>query len=469
MSRELPTGVESGVPDRPRWPWYLSDRFTVFSAALIIAAGVAVTGVLWTIADSAPPENQPAMHFDAVVFGATAAAAGGVVIGLILQFRRQRMAEHTHAQDDAKFQLAIQAQQHIEADATARRVTETMTKAIEQFATGNVVVRLAGLQALERVAQENNGQRQAIIDLICAYLRMPFAPPTGENLRSDTFEIEERAAQDELQVRLAAQKVIADHTRIPSRRDPDIEPPEQYWPNLFLDLTGATLISFSMRSSVVRIAVFAGCTFYGRANFSNAKITMVDFNKARFSTGDEIAMPQQPMSASPAEYVASFSNAEFHTGLFAGADFEGPVTFSSATFTGSADFGIAGSALYDAHTDGPRPKPDDKPAARFRSDAVFSDVTFRNASFGYVEFDGRADFSRITTAEPDNFYFAGARHRPTRRPRSGRQASIWPDGWRLGDDEVLVAIPTGPDGTWPELKKPPHDAGRGRRRAAQST
>ncbi|MDP9866447.1 hypothetical protein J2S55_005713 [Streptosporangium brasiliense] len=38
-------------------------------------------------------------------------------------------------------------------------------------------MRLAGLYALERLAQDNPGHRQTIVNVICAYLRMPYTPP----------------------------------------------------------------------------------------------------------------------------------------------------------------------------------------------------------------------------------------------------------------------------------------------------
>jgi hypothetical protein len=42
-------------------------------------------------------------------------------------------------------------------------------------------VRLAGLYALERLAQNNEYQRQTIVNVVCAYLRMPYQPPrTGQ-------------------------------------------------------------------------------------------------------------------------------------------------------------------------------------------------------------------------------------------------------------------------------------------------
>jgi hypothetical protein len=42
-------------------------------------------------------------------------------------------------------------------------------------------VRLAGLYALEHLAQDNPGHRQTIVNVICAYLRMPYTPHSSDD------------------------------------------------------------------------------------------------------------------------------------------------------------------------------------------------------------------------------------------------------------------------------------------------
>ena len=48
-------------------------------------------------------------------------------------------------------------------DATERRITELYTKAVEQLGNDKTPVRLGGLYALERLAQDNPAQRQTIV------------------------------------------------------------------------------------------------------------------------------------------------------------------------------------------------------------------------------------------------------------------------------------------------------------------
>jgi hypothetical protein len=80
-------------------------------------------------------------------------------VGLLLTARRQCYTE-----------LALV---HTDRDATERRITELYTKAADQLGSDQAPVRLAGLYALERLAHSTVEHRQTIVDVICAYLRMP--------------------------------------------------------------------------------------------------------------------------------------------------------------------------------------------------------------------------------------------------------------------------------------------------------
>jgi hypothetical protein len=104
-------------------------------------------------------------------------------------------------------------------DATERRITELYTKAVEQLGNDKAPVRLGGLYALERLAQDNPAQRQTIVNVICAYLRMPFSS-MAPNTKAQTVAIEDEEKpeigdlwQQERQVRLTAQPILADHLR----------------------------------------------------------------------------------------------------------------------------------------------------------------------------------------------------------------------------------------------------------------
>ena len=64
-------------------------------------------------------------------------------------------------------------------DATERRITELYANAVAQLVSDEAPVRSGGLYALERLAQDCPERRQVIVNVICAYLRMPFSRPAG--------------------------------------------------------------------------------------------------------------------------------------------------------------------------------------------------------------------------------------------------------------------------------------------------
>ena len=142
------------------WWWMLAA-----AAAVVIIAFVVTTWLL-TIASGAKPGTDRAnSRLDAVRTGLAAGAGAGAAVGLMLAFRRQHHQEIATDLTDR--------------DATERRITELYTKAVEQLGNDKAPVRLGGLYALERLAQDNPAHRQTIVNVICAYLRMPFSADTA--------------------------------------------------------------------------------------------------------------------------------------------------------------------------------------------------------------------------------------------------------------------------------------------------
>jgi hypothetical protein len=137
---------------------------------VFVAVAVGVTLWLLAIAGSAKAGTDLAnARLDAVRTGLAAGAGAGAAVGLILAFRRQHHQEVATILDDLHATLT-------DLDATERRITELYTKAVEQLGNEKSPVRLGGLYSLERVAQDNPAHRQTIVNVICAYLRMPFSP-----------------------------------------------------------------------------------------------------------------------------------------------------------------------------------------------------------------------------------------------------------------------------------------------------
>lgn len=173
------------------------------------------------------------------------------------------------------------------------------SKSVEQLSSDKAPVRLGGLYALERLAQDNPDQRQTMVDVICAYLRMPFpaqAPdrttvPAGGEGTAGTGGPSQAAPyvandewEQEKQVRLTAQRVLADHLRRPGKGQGQADAsPERFWDNVRLDLTGATLIGFDLTDGTATGALFDEATFSGDAWFGEATFSSgARFNKATF-------------------------------------------------------------------------------------------------------------------------------------------------------------------------------------------
>ena len=101
-------------------------------------------------------------------------------------------------------------------DAVEQRITEVYTHAVDQLGNEKAPVPLHALHALERLAQKNLDQRQTIVDVIRAYLRISYTPPDEKAPAEDSpakahTRYEHR--RQELQVRLTAQRVLAAHLR----------------------------------------------------------------------------------------------------------------------------------------------------------------------------------------------------------------------------------------------------------------
>jgi hypothetical protein len=280
-------------------------------------------------------------------------------------------------------------------DAT-ERITELYTKAVAQLASDEAPVRFGGFYALERLAQDSPVYRQIIVNAICAYLRMPFSPtaPAGEP-EPEVAEGQKGPGtegeagpdgmggtwQQERQVRLTAQRILAEHLRDDRTKDPQFTdtPSARFWNNIRLDLTGATLIDFNLVNGVMADANFHGAIFSGDAWFGGATFSAAArFDRATFS-GDA------SFGGATFAAAARFDRATFSgDAQFGGATFGAAAQFGGATFSGDALFGRAvfrGAANF--------------PKAAFRGDALFGEAAFsRGAGFHKAAFRGDAGFHK---------------------------------------------------------------------------
>lgn len=366
----------------PRW---LTDR--AIAAVTVTAAilAVASTILLLLVATSAPAEKNAELRIEAIKYGLGAIAGSGALAILLLAVRRQRLGEQT-------LRLQRSAQTHTEMDAAERRVTELYVNAADQLGSDKAPVRLAGMYALERLAQDNPIHRQTIADVFSAYLRMPYTPPSSAtaDTAADAVPAEATAAtpsqpdrletgrgdgdnattgrdpREERQVRLAAQRILARHlhSTITGTEGKD-EPDPQYWCDIDLDFTGAFLENFSLDHCQVRRGSFANAIFTGTASFVGTTFTdTASFRDATFQGN------------------AAFPKSTFHSdATFAGASFNRWAEFTNVTFHRDAQFtstNFQGRGAFEG--------------AIFRGDAAFAQARFGSAAFQGAEFFAKGTF-----------------------------------------------------------------------------
>ena len=341
-------------PREPRPARPLLNRAIALGAVIVLGIGaVAWTVLLWRYGGA-----DPGVELDAIRTAGTLIVGAGGAAALLLAARRQRSTELTLQHQRETLEHQREVAQAAERDAAEQRITELYTRAIDQLGNSQAPVRLGGLHALERLARACSYLRQTIVDVICAYLRMPYTPPDdrapGEDAPEDAHRRYEQRRQ-ELQVRLTAQRILTAHLN-PKAMD-------VFWADIDLDLTGAHLHQLNLSDCHVRNAKLDGATFAGDARFHEAT-----------SAGDALFE-----GAEFAGY-AGFDRAEFagYAGFY-GAEFAGNVGFSKAKFAGGAGFFDAEFAKFAMFDD-----------AEFAESVSFAGAKFdsdRKAAF-IPEFDG---------------------------------------------------------------------------------
>lgn len=393
---KLRSGRAANESARPVWRPIPAWQWTLAAVAAVVIVAFVVTMWLLAIANGAKPGTDRAnSRLDAVRTGLAAGAGAGAAVGLMLAFRRQ------HHQEIATVLTDL--------DATERRITELYTKAVEQLGNETAPVRLGGLYALERLAQDNPAHRQTIVNVICAYLRMPFSAEAPTGSPGDAW-------QQERQVRLTAQRVLIEHLRNDTAGDQRSTEPSspRFWPDISLDLVGATLINFDFQNGVTAAADFTGAAFRGDTQFAGVTFgNDVTFNDATFSSG----------------------------AWFGGATFSGYARFLRVTFSRGAWFvgsAFSGGAVFLGTTFGNDVLFND---ATFSGDAYFPKATFTNGAWftravfsGGAEFDG-GTFSGLANFDGATFNGdAGSLSFKESRVLSPDAKHSWQTGWGLEPD-----------------------------------
>ncbi|MFJ9473083.1 hypothetical protein [Streptomyces caniferus] len=227
--------------------------------------------------------------------------AGAVLAG-VYAYRKQRIAESDAHRADAN------------------QFADRYTTAAQQLGHDKAAVRLAGVYALARLADDWEKQRQMCINVLCAYLRMPYqTDPDATGYKEGDRE-----------VRCTVIRLIRDHLRLPP-----LHP--HSWQGLHFDFTAATFDCGDFSEAVFSGgnvsfvgAVFSGGTVgFDDALFSGAR---VGFVSAVFSGGIVLFMGAEFSGGEVHFDNAKFSGARvrFDDAVFSG----GEVCFGSAKFSG---------------------------------------------------------------------------------------------------------------------------------------
>lgn len=330
-----------------------------------VAVGVLLL-LLWLLTSdltsplSPSPDDQTILDVIRLAFYAVAGIGG--VVALTVAYRRQRIHEAAEEREDTKL------------------YNERFAAAAEQLSSDQAANRLAGVYAMAALADDWHAGRQTCVNVLCAYLRMPYEPPPVQEQHEAAEPGGYQSVIEERLVRHAVSDVIGERLRA--------EPIEgRTWHWCDFDFTGATLdggefqdatfksrVSFAYARFPAGAVDFSGAVFEKPLNFRSATIDggWVFFRRVKFL--DSTMFAETEVS----DGGLNFRAAKFcgRTWFFRARFSGGRVRFNTDTFYGGAEFRGGHVDFTDAHFSG-------------------SEVSFDGALLGIAELDFRnvADWS----------------------------------------------------------------------------
>jgi uncharacterized protein YjbI with pentapeptide repeats len=434
------------VPKIPKWLPSLHDPSPPrlwrigYALALCFVAAVAGLAVLWVVAlvllDHPTMQHKQVISVrDTVgvaqlVFASVAGA--GALVALVVAYRRQRVAEDRSTVFNERFATAA-----------------------TQLGDSQPEVRLAGAYAMAGLADDWVENRQTCVDVLCAYLRLPYDPDPGERAAST-----KRAAyRANWEVRHTIIRLIGRHLRPGAAES---------WQGYDLDFTGVVFdggdfsgakfsggqVSFSGAKFSGGLVLFSFAEFSGsQVSFEFAEFSggVVTFNAAKFSGGlvsFESEFSGGLVRFDGAEFSGgqvSFDFAKFSGGQvsflaakfggdvgFAFAKFSGgKVSFESANFSGGkVTFGLAefsgGQVLFRfAEFSGGKVGFDHAKFSGGKVGFAFAKFSGGKVSFESAEFSGsEVDFSARDWSVPPEFPWKGKPPPGVKLPKEGGQSHV---------------------------------------------
>jgi uncharacterized protein YjbI with pentapeptide repeats len=308
-----------------------TGMWAIFGRPQLAAPGTAGTDA--TLPGGAAPWSVQ-NTFDAIKIVLAVVAGIGGVVALTVAYRKQDHGEAAEHRENTKL------------------FNDRFGRAADQLGSGQAAVRLAGVYALAGLADDWAEGRQTCIDVLCAYLCMPYTPPPAEKpppagampaglpLGRAAGGNDSRDARQEQQVRRTVLALIRERLQ-PARADD-----RPRWHGHRFNLHGAVIDGGDLSGIHVpagtvldlTAAAFPG----GTVDFSGAVFSggTVGFRYAVFS-GGTVGFRYAVFSGG----AVGFGGAVFSGGTvdFGGAEFSGgAVDFGGAEFSGSTvDFGGA--------------------------------------------------------------------------------------------------------------------------------
>jgi len=265
-----------------------------------------------------------------------------VVIGLYLTYRRIKASERQVEAFRKQITVAEDGQ-----------ITERFTRAVEQLGNENIHIRLGGIYALERLANDSDRDHTTIMEILAAFVRerrpLKSQIELGRtNERSDEWLDLEEDIYAVLTV-LGRRRIIAGE-----------EPPNLNKTNFQrvmlegLRLPGVSLIEADLRLALLERATLAGANLW-QANLEGAWLGLTDFQGAEFSWAEltDARLPQANLQEATFYGTilerAHLATAQLQRAQFEAADLQGAIltgaNFEQVTFHGSwlsaADFRAA--------------------------------------------------------------------------------------------------------------------------------
>jgi hypothetical protein len=367
-------------PGPPRL-WKIGYALTACFVAALAGLAVLWLAALALLSHPKLPRSTVISLHDTVgvaqlVFASVAGA--GALVALVMAYRRQRVAETASTLDRERWETTS-------AHDRTRLLNERFTTIATQLGDDKAAVRLAGVHAMAGLADDWEENRQTCIDVLCAYLRMPYEPEPGDEAPS-TDRLGFRANRE---VRHTVIRLITTHLK---------EDASVSWQGLNFDFTGVVFdggdFSFAVFSGgdvSFDSAVFSSghVTFVGTA-FSGASVS---FHSAVFS-GGEVNFPSAVFSGGEVYfYFAMFSGGDVG---FAFAEFTGSkVYFEDAKFSGG-EVGFEHS-VFSGGT-----------VSFVHSEFTGSEINFEDAVFS----GGSVDFTGADWSHPPKFYWVGGTSPP---------------------------------------------------------